>query len=108
MEETKYEYEKYVCNYYQHIYDIYDWNIALYDYKIDPKEYKMNKHKHLFEKAKYNRNKTYYKKDECLDCKYLYICDGLEKQLDVEIHAEPGNKINDINYFRKDFYNGNK
>lgn len=101
-------YEKYVCNYYQHIYDIYDWNIALYDYKIDPKEYKMNKHKHLFEKAKYNRNKTYYKKDECLDCKYLYICDGLEKQLDVEIHAEPGNKINDINYFRKDFYNGNK
>jgi radical SAM protein with 4Fe4S-binding SPASM domain len=97
-------YERYVCNYYQHVYDKYDWNIAVYDYKIDPREYKSNKHKSLYSKAKYNRNKTYYKKEECKECKYFYICDGIEKQLDIELHPVHGEKIHDVNYFRKGFY----
>lgn len=99
-------YEKYICNYYQHIYDIYDWNIALYKYDLDPEKYKKDKLKALYDSAKTNRLNTYYKKKECLGCKFLYICDGIEKQI-KEIDLEPelsDDKITDPMYFRKGFY----
>lgn len=98
-------YEKHVCNYYQHIYDVYDWNIAVYDGTIEPEEYKKDPHKSLFDAAKNKRNFTYYKKRECLECKYYYICDGVEKQIkDIELSPEPGEKITKVNFFRKDWY----
>jgi len=101
-------YEKYVCNYYQHIYDIYDWNIAVYDERITPSEYKQDKLKALYESAKNNRNTSYYKTTECLDCKQYHICDGVETQLPlVKLHPEvvpKEERILDVNYYRKGFY----
>ncbi len=98
-------YEKYVCNYYQHIYDIYDWNIAVYDQRITPKEYKKDKLKAMYESAKTNRLSSYYKTNECMGCKWYHICDGVEKQLvSVELHPEDGEKILDVNHYRVGYY----
>lgn len=98
-------YEQYVCNYYQHIYDIYDWNIAVYDHKIDPHTYRQDPLTALYAAAKHKRNYTYYKQRECLDCKYYYICDGIEKQIkDLELRPEPGEKIKQVNFYRKGWY----
>jgi MoaA/NifB/PqqE/SkfB family radical SAM enzyme len=101
-------YEKYVCNYYQHIYDIFDWNIAVYNKSEDtlPSDfYKNNKLKLLFESAKENRLHTYTKTKDCFDCKFFFICDGFEKNMpNLLIHPSPGVKITDVNFFRKDFF----
>ena len=95
-------YEDHVCDYYQHIYDIYDWNMALYEYNIEPEVYKENKHKVMYETAKKNRLYLYYKKKECLKCKYFYICDGIE--YDMEVEPNEGEKIKNPMYYRMDFY----
>lgn len=98
-------YEQHVCDYYQHIYDIYDWNIAVYDMSIDPDVYKSDRLKALYESAKHNRMQTYRKEKGCLDCKYYYICDGVENQIkDVVLAPEPGEKIVDVNFYRKGWY----
>lgn len=98
-------YEQYICNYYQHIYDVYDWNIAVYNGDIDPKEYKKDQHKSLYESAAKKRNWTYYKKKECLECKYYYICDGVEKQIEnIELKPESGEKITEVNFYRRGWY----
>jgi radical SAM protein with 4Fe4S-binding SPASM domain len=98
-------YEKYVCNYYQHIYDIYDWNIAVYNGDIDPEVYRKDPYKAMYDSAAFKRNNTYYKKHECLDCKYYYICDGVEKQIkDVDLKPEPGEKITKVNFYREKWY----
>jgi MoaA/NifB/PqqE/SkfB family radical SAM enzyme len=99
-------YEKYVCNQYQHIYDVYDWNKEIYDYDVDlSKTYTHNEKIELgYIKAKHDRLKDYKKPIECLKCKYFYICDGIENQLDMKVYPEKGNKIKDVNYYRKNFY----
>jgi MoaA/NifB/PqqE/SkfB family radical SAM enzyme len=98
-------YEQYVCNYLQHIYDIYDWNIAVYDQSISPQEYKADQHKALYESAYRNRLHTYYKTGACLSCKHFFICDGVEKQItSVELIPEPGDKITQVNFYRKGWY----
>lgn len=98
-------YEKYVCNYYQHIYDIYDWNIAVYDQRIPPEEYKKDPLKAMYESAKKNRLSSYYKTSECMECKFYHICDGVEKELPfLELHPEDGEKITEVNYYRKGYY----
>lgn len=98
-------YEKYVCNYYQHIYDVYDWNIAVYDQRVDPEYYNIDPLKSMYESAAHNRNHTYYKKRECMSCKYYYICDGVEKQItDIELKPVAGDKIDQVNFYRKGFY----
>jgi len=98
-------YEQYVCNYYQHIYDIYDWNIAVYNGDINPKEYLADRHKALYKAAEFKRNRTYYKKKECLNCKYFYICDGVEKEIkEIEVDPEEGDKITQVNFYRKNWY----
>ena len=98
-------YEQYVCNYYQHIYDVYDWNIAVYDGTVNPEEYKNNPHKLLYEAAARKRNWTYYKTQDCLKCKHYYICDGVEKQIkNVDLEPEEGPKIDNVNFYRKNWY----
>lgn len=97
-------YEEYVCDIYQHIYDIYDWNIALYNMDINSDDYKDDPIHHLYLSARDNRCNSYYKKDECKNCKHYYICDGLEKGLDIEVHPEEGQYIKDVNYYRKGYY----
>ena len=98
-------YEQYVCNYYQHIYDIYDWNIAVYNRTIDPATYRDDPLSAMFESAKQQRNRSYYKKKECMSCKHFFLCDGVENQIrDVELHPSPGDKIVNVNFYRRGYY----
>jgi MoaA/NifB/PqqE/SkfB family radical SAM enzyme len=98
-------YEQHVCNYYQHIYDVYDWNIAVYDERINSEKYKEDPLLALYEAAKRNRNHSYYKVKECMECKHFNICDGIEKQIkNVEVFPEAGEKITQVNFYRKGFY----
>lgn len=100
-------YEKYVCNYYQTIFDIYDWNLALYNHTIDTsKKYtKEEKLQHSYDAAKHFRITCYHKNEECSKCKYFYICDGVENQLkDTKLIPIIDKAIYDINYYRKNFY----
>lgn len=98
-------YERYVCNYYQHIYDIYDWNIAVYDYSVNPSVYKANPLMCLYDSAKRNRLATYYKPKECMKCKHYYICDGIEKQIqNISVYPSPGERITRVNFYRQGFY----
>jgi MoaA/NifB/PqqE/SkfB family radical SAM enzyme len=98
-------YEQYVCNYYQHIYDVYDWNIAVYNGDIDPMVYRADPLKAMYEAAALKRNRTYYKTADCLKCKHYYICDGVEKQIkDITLQPEEGDKITQVNFYRKEFY----
>lgn len=97
-------YEKHVCNTYQHIYDVYDWNMAVYNGDIKPEDYKSNELKHLFNAADKDRVGNYYKKRECMNCAYFYLCDGLENGVDQEVFPVVGERIRDINYYRKGFY----
>jgi len=100
-------YEKYVCNTFQHIYDLFDWNMAVYDYKIEPTEFMKNTINLLYNTAKKDRLNMYFKPKECIDCKFLYLCDGFEnkcKDIAQPIKCGSGEKIKEINYFRKSFY----
>jgi len=98
-------YEQYVCNYYQHIYDVYDWNIAVYNGDIDPAVYRSDPYKALYDAAAFKRNRTYYKTADCLNCKHYYICDGIEKQIkNIELRPEYGEKITQVNYYRRGWY----
>jgi radical SAM protein with 4Fe4S-binding SPASM domain len=92
-------YEKYVVGYYQHIYDVKDWNIAVYDHTIDPEEYKKDRIKAMFDAAKNNRIQTYIKKKECLNCKYYFICDGVEH--DQAVYPDHGDKITGPMFYAK-------
>ena len=87
-------YEQYVCSTYQHIYDKGDWNIAVYDCKANPTEYIKDKKKVLFDTAFVNRKKSYIKPLACKECKYIYVCDGVERLTDV--YPVPGEKIKEI------------
>ena len=100
-------YEKYVVNYYQHIYDIYDWNLAIYNHEINTNiTYdKIEKLRQSYDAAKHFRLNGYNKSKECKQCKFFFICDGIEKQLsNNKFYPVNGTYINEINYFRKGFY----
>ena len=99
-------YEKYVCNQYQHIYDIYDWNKEIYSGKLDvSKSYTYNEKIDLaYAAAKVERLQTYKKPLSCIRCKYFNICDGIEKPSNVKVLPILGDKITDVNYYRRDFY----
>jgi MoaA/NifB/PqqE/SkfB family radical SAM enzyme len=97
-------YEKYVCNYYQHIYDIYDWNIAVYDCEIAPNVYKADPIKALYAEAKENRSIFYKKPGDCMKCKHFYICDGIEKKIDIKVIPQDGEKILDPIFYRDGYY----
>jgi len=90
-------YEKYVCDTYQHIHDLKDWNILVYDLE-KPKEINIyDMYNEAFEK----RNYTYHKPRECFNCKYFYICDGVEKNIkNQELYPIDGVKIKDPMEFR--------
>jgi len=100
------DYEKYVCNQYQHVYDIFDWNKEIYDYDVDTSKTYTEKEKIKlgYKKAQDGRLDGCKKPIKCIRCKYFNICDGIEKQLDIEVYPEEGKKITDVNFYRKDFY----
>ncbi len=86
-------YEQYVKGIYQHIYDKGDWNIGTYNRGTS----KISKEL-MFNQAKENREDTYIKPQICSSCKYLYICDGIEKKLlnNHKLFPVKGEKIKDI------------
>jgi len=92
-------YEQYVCNWYQHCYDPWDWNNAL---KVLPSRAVL---KDSWEFASIMRKNVYGKSNNCLRCKYVAICDGIEKELIPfnEVMPHSGKVIVDPNYFRKDY-----
>ena len=100
-------YEKYVVNYYQHIYDIFDWNLAIYNHNVDTSKVytKDQKLRHSYDAAKHFRLNGYNKDANCKNCKNYFICDGIEKQLsNNNFYPVQGQKIYEVNYYRKGFY----
>ncbi|MAF36175.1 hypothetical protein CL622_03600 [archaeon] len=100
-------YEKYVCDQFQHIYDKYDWNVEIYSLDIDVSR-QYSEHEKIdmaYDTATIRRMKDYKKPSECLSCKYLYICDGVENEVKqfIPLPVE-GKKITNVNYYRKGFY----
>lgn len=102
-------YEKHVVNHYQHIYDIFDWNRGTYQQEVPIKNYTYNELlEHDYFEAEKTRINGYHKDITCKECKYFYICDGIDKHLaGQELIPVQGEKINDVNIFRKDFYDIN-
>jgi len=97
-------YEKYVVNYYQHIYDIHDWNLAIYNHEIDTtRQYtKQEKLKQSYDAAKHFRMNGYTKTAQCRECKHYFICDGIEKQLmNNKFKPMHGKYIHNVNHYRK-------
>lgn len=100
-------YEKYVCNQYQHIYDQYDWNKELYDGKIDTSISYTDEQKLELAYSECARQRiSYYHKDVgCVNCKYFYICDGVEKEIaGTVLTPEPGEKIKHVNFYRNNHF----
>jgi radical SAM protein with 4Fe4S-binding SPASM domain len=89
--------EKFIKNHYHHIYDMKDWNKAVYNENLDTSIYYTEKQKvkQSFEEAERLRLYSCFKNKECLNCKYFYVCDGMEKQLEGKVNPKPifGEKI---------------
>lgn len=90
-------YEKYIINYMQLPYDLYDWNIAFYPRFQQNRGCILSKDllKDLYNTAELQRNSSYQKPLNCLKCKYFYICDGIEKDCNIETKPIEGDKIHD-------------
>lgn len=95
-------YEKYIVGTFQHIFDWFDWNVELTGLRI----LKLINDKNALDKlgrygstsfleADKYRNESYEKSIKCLKCKYLYICDGVEKTPDHSLlkYIKPCNGI---------------
>ena len=94
-------YEKYIVGMYQHIFDIKDWNIVIYN--TDSKTIPVNDITTNFDRAYNNRLYWYQKSTKCLNCKYLYICDGVEnkyKNFDFQPVQQDEEKIKDVMFYR--------
>jgi MoaA/NifB/PqqE/SkfB family radical SAM enzyme len=89
--------ERFIKNHYHHIYDMKDWNKAVYNGQLDTSITYTHKQKveQSFDEAERLRLYTCFKSNECLNCKYFYVCDGIEKQLKGKIQPKPilGEKI---------------
>lgn len=90
-------YEKYVKGHYQHIYDLKDWNKAIYNESLNTSINYTNKEKidQCFVEAERIRLQTYFKTKECTNCKYFFVCDGIENELKNCVSPRPvvGDKI---------------
>lgn len=96
-------YEKYVTGYYQLIYDIYDWNLTSYRRKTDM-PVKTDFIKDQMEDAKRMRCQGFHKGDECRQCKWFFICDGIKNGMNDPYMPVDGKKINDVLYYRHGYF----
>ncbi len=108
-------FEQYIVGHLQHIYDWFDWNRELDGTEF--LRYIQDGTEHIFLKklGKYGftsiknvmtiRNQLYHKNEKCLKCKYLMICDGVEKNikttLDQYIIPTIGSVIKDPLFYIK-------
>ena len=99
-------YEKYIAGTYQHIYDVRDWNREMYSYTLDTSKTYTPEQKidNAYEACQTHRERFYVKKMECMKCKHYYICDGIEKEIAqrTPVFPESGEKIRQVNFYRKD------
>jgi len=97
-------YEKHVVGIFQHIYDLNDWNRELYTGTLDvSKKYDDKQKIDLAYNACIEQRSLYYKKSkECFQCKNFYICDGIQKEVDMPVLPEAGEKIKDVNYYKNE------
>jgi MoaA/NifB/PqqE/SkfB family radical SAM enzyme len=96
-------YEKYILNKYQHIYDYFDWDLNFID--INNKIINNSKIDN-YNQANIIRKKYYYKNKLCYLCKYAYICDGIPLRLKnkIKMKAIFGDHIKDPVYFIKNYH----
>ncbi len=89
--------EKYIKNHYHHIYDMKDWNKAVYNETLNTKISYTHEQKvdQCFSEADRLRIYSCFKTEECLKCKYFYVCDGVENELKGKVNLNPilGEKI---------------
>lgn len=71
-------YEKYVKDYFQHLYDLHDWSMISYS----TEKYETEEQADLAcaEIAKKHRLDSFYKPSQCRKCKYFFDCDGLKSK----------------------------
>ena len=90
-------YEQYIKNHYHHIYDMKDWNKAVYNEQLDTTVDYTHKEKvdQCFAEAERIRLQSCFKTQACTGCKYFFVCDGIEKQLESHVEPKPvaGEKI---------------
>jgi len=98
-------YEKYVCGWYQHPYDYFDWNNELNLLPVLPQSLG-NYGDTSFEFANSQRQDCFVKDKNCLKCKYLCICDGIQKEQTSinQTIAISGEVIKDPQHFRREYY----
>jgi len=94
-------YEKYTVGTYQHIYDLKDWNFCTWN--------NLSNNKMTSYEQGLLRRDSYTKPKDCLSCKHLFICDGVENKLiDTFIPLpEDGQKIKNIMEYRNGIINFN-
>jgi MoaA/NifB/PqqE/SkfB family radical SAM enzyme len=90
-------YEQYVKNHYHHIYDMKDWNKAVYNEDLDTSIKYTHEQKvdQCVAEAERIRLHSCFKTQACTGCKYFFVCDGIEKQLQSHVEPKPiaGEKI---------------
>ena len=84
-------YEQYIKNHYHHIYDMKDWNKAVYSETLDTSiPYTHNqKVDQCFAEAERIRLQSCFKTQGCTKCKYFFVCDGIENQLEGIVEPKP-------------------
>lgn len=84
-------YEQYIKNHYQHVYDLKDWNKAIYNEQLDTSVAYTHEQKvdQSIKEAERMRLFSYYKTVDCTQCKYFFICDGIEKELESKVLPKP-------------------
>jgi MoaA/NifB/PqqE/SkfB family radical SAM enzyme len=88
-------YEKYIKNHYHHIYDMKDWNKAIYNEKLDTSILYTHNEKvdQCFSEAERIRLHSCFKTQSCTGCRYFFVCDGIEHQLNGHVEPKPINGI---------------
>jgi len=78
--------ERHIVGTFQHIFDWFDWNVELTGLRILDLLNDADALKKLgpygstsFSEADRYRQESYEKSPQCLKCRYLYVCDGVEK-----------------------------
>lgn len=112
-------YEKHIVGNLQRIYDWFDWNSELCGMNIlrlmksfnitDALKFLGNYGSSSLKSTIKDVNALYYKPAQCIKCKYLAICDGLENNVDEKYaHPHNGQLIFDIMHYIgtsiQDFY----
>ncbi len=84
-------YEQYIKNHYHHIYDMKDWNKAVYNEQLDTSVKYTHEQKvdQCFAEAERIRLYSCFKTQQCTQCKYFLVCDGIENQLRDKVQPNP-------------------